>query len=288
MTFRSVFILISFIVIFFLVHYQLDNITLPQLIKSYWGFFFIGILAAIIANTTGAGGGIVFLPAFITLGLTPTQALATSFAIQCFGMSAGSIAWLKHTYTQPELAKNFGLVLLLSSLASIFGLLITQWCEIPSYIDIQKLFGIFSLIISILIFLKLSLLQASHSTRALNLTPLLLILITLIAFIGGIITAWLSIGVGEILAVLLIMVGFRVHFSIAIAVCVSAITVLFGTIFHIFESKNIAISILIFAAPGALLGGSISKYLATLINSKALKIIIAIWIFFSGLIYLVK
>ena len=37
----------------------------------------------------------------------------------------------------------------------------------------------------------------------------------LIGFIGGAITAWLSVGVGELVAVYLIMRGFNVTFAIA-------------------------------------------------------------------------
>ena len=63
-------------------------------ISSLIHYFFIGIFAAVVANSTGAGGGIVFIPAFMKLGMSATESLATSIAIQCFGMTSGALAWI--------------------------------------------------------------------------------------------------------------------------------------------------------------------------------------------------
>ena len=65
-----------------------------QLASDFFGFFFLGIGGAIAANSTGAGGGVVFVPSFDALGMAIDEVIATSFAIQCFGMSVGSISWL--------------------------------------------------------------------------------------------------------------------------------------------------------------------------------------------------
>ena len=59
-------------------------------------FLPLGMLGAIFANGTGAGGGAVFVPVFHIFGFSNAQIIATSFTIQCFGMVAGSVAWLKH------------------------------------------------------------------------------------------------------------------------------------------------------------------------------------------------
>ena len=59
-------------------------------------FVLLGVVGAIFANATGAGGGVIFVPIFNQLNLASTEIVATSFAIQCFGMVAGSIAWRDH------------------------------------------------------------------------------------------------------------------------------------------------------------------------------------------------
>ncbi len=71
----------------------IDTSTLPSL----WVMPIVGILGAIIANASGTGGGVVFIPVFsllsadASLGLTSTGILAASFLIQSFGMSMGSL-----------------------------------------------------------------------------------------------------------------------------------------------------------------------------------------------------
>jgi len=46
---------------------------------DYVLFSFLGLLGAIFANTTGAGGGVVFIPMFNQLNFTESQSIATSF-----------------------------------------------------------------------------------------------------------------------------------------------------------------------------------------------------------------
>ena len=63
------------------------------LIQDYLHYIFLGITGAIFANSTGAGGGVIFIPVFNSLNLTSEQSISTSFAIQCFGMTTGAVAW---------------------------------------------------------------------------------------------------------------------------------------------------------------------------------------------------
>ncbi|WP_259366763.1 sulfite exporter TauE/SafE family protein [Colwellia sp. BRX8-7] len=69
-------------------------------IREYGVFSFIGLLGGIFANSTGAGGGVVFIPLFNQLNFTEQQSIATSFAIQCFGMTAGAFTWWFHYHSK--------------------------------------------------------------------------------------------------------------------------------------------------------------------------------------------
>ena len=71
-----------------------------RLFVQYAGFTFLGILGAVFANATGAGGGVVFVPFFNQMGLSPSATVATSFAIQCFGMTAGAVTWWRFHLAQ--------------------------------------------------------------------------------------------------------------------------------------------------------------------------------------------
>ena len=81
--------------------------NLQQLLNEFSGFMLLGITGAIAANSTGAGGGIVFVPSFQALGMEVPQVVATSFAIQCFGMTVGSISWLIFFHNKSSGVINF-------------------------------------------------------------------------------------------------------------------------------------------------------------------------------------
>lgn len=91
-------------------------------------------------------------------------------------------------------------------------------------------------------------------------------------------TAWLSVGVGEIIAVVMILLGFNALQSVAVAVCVSAVTVWAGISYHVFVDANIRWDILVFAGPAALVGGVLARYLANFLGPLRLKLFMAFWI----------
>ena len=262
-----------------------------SLFTNYAYFFLIGLVAAIVANSTGAGGGIVFLPAFMSLGLSPTEALATSFAIQCFGMTSGSISWLNQR--QHEIAthkkqwEHFPSLLFIAFITTLIGLFFVQWNGIAPPIDIHKLFSIFSLIVALIIFYRSFFVNTQCEGRVGAISYKEYAIMIGFCLIGGAITAWISIGIGEILAVVLIILGFRVHMAIALAVCISSLTVLSAVPYHVIITQSIDVNILFFAAPGAIIGGAIAKKFATTIGIKPLKIFMASWIAISAIIYLI-
>ena len=261
---------------------------LPDLIRSHGHFFFIGLLAAIIANATGAGGGIVFFPAFITLGLTTEQALATSLAIQCFGMTAGSLGWLRIRYTelsgyQPQW-RPLKRILAIALLPNIAGLWLAQWWLPNPSFSVHIFFSLFSLAVGIAILLRRQ--KETLHGRWQPLTSLENTILIVSAFFGGIVTAWLSIGIGEVLAVVLIFMGFRTNMAIAAAVIISALTVVLAMPYHIAYSQALQVNVLMFAAPGAVIGGTVASVLAVKLGAAKLKVAMASWIIFSAIAYL--
>jgi len=110
--------------------------------------------------------------------------------------------------------------------------------------------------------------------------------LALACVIGGGITAWLSVGVGEILAIYLIFLGFRVNLAVACAVCVTAATVIVAMPYHLMITQAVNLNVLVYAAPGALIGGAFAKQLALLLGARRLKLMISTWIILSALVYL--
>lgn len=259
---------------------------------SYWPFSLIAILAAVAANATGAGGGVVFVPAFTLFKLDPTSVIATSFAIQCFGMTAGTLSWRRHSRRR-DTAEHWSAYgsypdwCLRFTLPAIVGVLLSQYAtpfQILNHTElvfkgVSILFGL-----TILVLAGRSLQQkadtASPCTRQIQLAKQIALPAGLV---GGFITGLISIGIGEVIAVLLIILRFPVTMAIGIAVTASACCVLVGVQHYLWFTPSVNMNVLFFAAPAAAFGGTIAKYLANSLPVSYLKLLIGAWILLSAL-----
>ncbi len=254
------------------------------LVADYGHFSLLGLLGAVVANSTGAGGGIVFIPAFGQLGLTPGQAVASSFGIQCFGMTAGALAW-RHYARCDEAGAHQGIWLPLKTavLSTLVGTLpgILLGRALPAPAELHTLFGLFSVTLGAVILL-LSFRPASERPRQ-RLNRQWSAALAVLGLVGGVITAWLSVGVGELLVILLILLRCHSAMAVAAGVMVSAVTVWFSTGLNLLEGAPIVWPIVLFAGPAAVIGGVLARRLATLMSPVQLKRFFACWILFVGL-----
>jgi uncharacterized membrane protein YfcA len=263
------------------------------IIQEYGGFVFLGLLGAIFANATGAGGGVVFVPFFNQMDFSVTTSVATSFAIQCCGMTAGAVTWWafykqkKYRYhSEYQQWQPLNKVLLLTVPPSLFGLWVIQinpqlFAYFSDPTTLHTGFALFSIGLALAIFATVFLMREQNFNTQLSKQDF--IVLPSLALIGGGITAWLSIGVGELLAVYLIIRRFNVTFAIAAAVILSALTVLGGVIFHLLITQAIYWSVVIFAGAGAIIGGILAKKLVLYFSAKNLKLFFAGWIFILGI-----
>lgn len=258
--------------------------TLVEL-SEYIYFTFLGIVGAIFANSTGAGGGVVFIPMFSQLNFTEQQAVATSFAIQCFGMTAGSVTWWLHykkEKTELRLWQHFKAIIIVTALASIIGLKSVLYFNINPPATLHISFSWFSLLLGFFIIVVIYLRQP-HRERS------QLVLVDYIAMIsigvfGGAITGWLSVGVGELLVIYLLLRHFDMSMAVSAAVIVSAITVWVGISQF---SNEVYWQVVLFAGPGAVLGGIFAKTLVTHLSATKLKLFFAFWLLVSGTVALI-
>lgn len=257
---------------------------------SYWYFFLLALFGAIVANSTGAGGGVVFVPAFTMLGLSAESIVATSFAIQCFGMTAGTIAWYRHARQQQIsevlVWESYTPFILWFSIPSIIGVVIGQSLLDPGSPDeVKGLFKLFSIVFAFSILLTTAyLVKVQHRM----LPPILAgyafkALFVIVGLIGGMITAWLSIGVGELVAVLLILMRYPVRMAVGVAVSVSAVSVWVGVQKYLWVEPTIDTAVLLFAGPAAAVGGTLAKRVIAWFTPVQLKLFIAVWILISAL-----
>ena len=263
------------------------------LLQQYGGFTFLGLLGAIFANATGAGGGVVFVPFFNQLDFSVVTSVATSFAIQSCGMTAGAITWWAFykqvkTSKQPDSAhwQPLSRVLLLTVPFSVLGLWIVQanpqfFASFSDPTSLHTGFGVFSIILALVILGTAFFLKNLDIKTYLSLSNYMVL--PALALIGGGITAWLSIGVGEIVAVYLIIFRFSVTFAIAAAVILSAITVWAAMIYHLLITQAIYWPVVLFAGAGAIVGGILAKQLVLFFSARNLKLFFAGWIFILGI-----
>ncbi len=256
-----------------------------ELIQDYGIFFALGLVGALVANSTGAGGGVIFIPFFAAIGFTSIEAVGTSMAIQCFGMTAGATAWLKTIQKSPQaFACKISVVrkmLIISGPATIVGVLSGQYLIPLPDIEISDIFRYFSISFGVILFAytwknRLLIVEDTHNLKCSG-----WIAITLCCIIGGVVTSWISVGVGEGVALLLFFLGFSPLLAVAIGVYTSAISVLCGVIHHLLLG-SVSFEVLLFAGQAALIGGYVARHITAKLGSFYLKLFFALWIFISG------
>ncbi|MEY3016872.1 MAG: hypothetical protein RL336_7 [Pseudomonadota bacterium] len=257
-----------------------------QWLQQYLPFTGLGLMGAIFANSTGAGGGVVFIPAFNWLGFSDAQSVGTSFAIQCFGMTAGSFAWLRFAKSDQHTQQQwqcFPTVTLLCGMFSVLGLVAVNTLGIQSPADLKSFFAVFSLLLGGALLFSVIRLDGNQTRAQLELSDKGIIV--LIGALGGMVTGWLSVGVGEILALYLLLRGYSATMSVAAAVCVSAISVWSGIAFHTMQ-HHVVWDVIIFAGPAAVVGGTLAKRLAVWLPARQLKLFFSCWVLLMGVVSL--
>lgn len=253
----------------------------------YPGFLtFIGVCAALIANSTAAGGGVLFVPVFSYLELSTSVVVGTSILIQCFGMSAGAIKWTIRLKERQVASKEY--------VENIKKLLFPVLIGVASGVYLKDIFSlnleIFFSTLS-LIFASLLLLQTwmysnerliiSFSKRAEY------IIISFCAFVGGVLTPFISLGVGELVAIAMMILGRNIFISVGTGVTLASVSLLFSMP-SIISSGNFDLEILLFAAPGAVIGGVLAYRITEYLGPTRLKVFFSMYVFLVSILMLLK
>ena len=251
---------------------------------DYVLFTLVGILGAIFANTTGAGGGVIFIPMFNHLDFTESQSIATSFSIQCFGMTAGGVTWWHHyknEKTELRLWQGFKRIIFVTAIASIIGIWLVYGYQLSPPASLHQSFSWFSVVLGVFILGTVYLLKPQRERSQITVFDWFALIV--IGLLGGTLTAWLSVGVGELLAIYLIVRRFDINMAVAAAVIVSALTVWSAIWQHTLINFQVYWQVLLFAGPSALLGGVLAKGIVSRLSASRLKLFFAFWLLAIGL-----
>ena len=266
----------------------------PALLRDVWFLPGIGVIGAIIANTSGTGGGVVFVPVFNALrewrvmDLQPLQIVGVSMAIQSFGMTMGALRWTDRLFHQPPpeplhaavSQRDFFIVVGAVLALSMPVMLLTQRATAFDQQAVLMAYKAFSIL------LGLSLIATTWTVnreRAENtrLAKSDLAVLLLLAIPGGAITALFSVGIGELVALYLFIRHYPVLLCTGAACLISSVSVIAGSVWHV-EAGTIAWEVVLLAAPGAMLGGFLARSIALWLGARRLKTLDGAWIVLSA------
>ena len=272
----------------------------PALLAKIGYFPLIGVLGAIIANTSGTGGGVVFVPVFNLLreggiyAITPAQVVAASFLIQCFGMSMGALRWTArvHEHRGAELEdrgtdvrpRDYWTVIGAVAVLSLPTMLLTQRFGQFDQHQVLLAFKSFSILLGSVLIASAWFVNRNVPERT-GLARIDLIILILAAIPGGFITALFSVGIGEFVALYLFIRHYPILMATGTACVLSALHVLSGAVWHI-EVGHVPWEVVVLAAPGAALGGFLARPIALWLGALRLKTLDGFWIIGSSLFLL--
>lgn len=238
--------------------------TPMTLLLESWPIIIIAFFSAAIANATAVGGGFIFLPLFAFFyDLSAIQSLKLALSTQAFGMTSGALSWPRKLIIWPYFS--------FACIASSFGMVLGTFFWMPSNGLIHEIFAYASIAIGIVLLVEANQ-KENNRTESLALeTRRQFIGFFLVCLLGGLITAWISIGIGEVVAMwLLFQARHNIASSVATGVAVLAYCSVLGFIFHNFIG-GIAWHYLIFTSVGVILGGRVGAKLGTRISTPKLR-----------------
>ena len=265
------------------------------LLGKLWFLPGVGIVGAIIANTSGTGGGVVFIPVFNALrelgvmSLPPLMVVGVSMGIQSFGMTMGSLRWTDRLLHQPAPGplearvpiKDFATVVLAVLALSLPAMLATQRLTAFDQQDVLYAYKGFSIALGCALIAATWTFNAARPERV-RLERIDLIVLTAVAIPGGMITALFSVGMGEIVALYLFIRHYPVLLCTGAACVISAVSCLAGVVWHI-DAGTIQWEVVLLAGPAAALGGFLARPIALWLGPKRLKTLDGSWIVLSAL-----
>lgn len=267
------------------------------LLRQLWYFPGIGVLGATIANTSGTGGGVVFVPVFHilringVLDVAPIQVTAASFFIQCFGMTMGAARWSQRVLDHGSAGvdehgvsvrpRDYLTVILCVLAISLPVMLATQRLVHIDSRTVLLAFKTFSILFGSVLIISSWTVNRNLPERR-TLAKFDIVVLMVLAIPGGFVTSFFSVGVGELVALYLYTRHYPILMATGTACVISSVSVLSGVIWHI-DAGTMPWEVALLAAPGALLGGFLARPIALWLGSLRLKTLDGTWIVLSSL-----
>lgn len=249
-----------------------------ELAARNWELIFVGVIGAVIGNITAIGGGLVFIPVLMfAYNVDPVSALKLAFVTQAVGMTSGASGWLRRGEVPLRLLRWTVPTL-------IIGALISTFLIKPSPMLVKGLFGPITITAGIL-----TLLTLDREGGLLDLPRRANWPLAGMSLFGGLVTGWVAIGEGEIIAAFCMLVyGLKATRALGLGVVLLSINSIFLALMHSFFIGGVPWDMAIFTMLGVLWGGRLGPYLAQWISLHTAKKIFATIAILDGLLIMLQ
>lgn len=226
-----------------------------------WPLILIGIAGAIIGNMTAIGGGLVFMPVLMFVyHVDPVSSLKLAFVTQAVGMSSGAVGWLQRKEVPVELLRW-------TVPALAIGIAVSLLFVHPQPLVVKGLFGMVSILVGLL-----TIITINRNGRFDTLPGSALVPVFIFALLGGVLTSWVAIGAGEIIAAFcMIAYGMNANRAIGLGVVLLAINSLLLAVLHSVHFGGVPWEMALFTMLGALWGGRLGPFIARWAPVRTLK-----------------
>ncbi len=241
----------------------------PGELYGAWFMPFLGIAAATIAMSTPAGGGVVFFPTMVLLGVPPYQAVAFSVGAQSVGMGIfGTFNWIKRDRAAilPAAVVATALMGGAATLLSLFVFPIAQARPL------QLTFSAFGLGLAIYIFYGLRH-GLDKETARFQLGPWMVVALAVVALLGGLLVGYIGVGIDALLFLLLTLF-FKIdsHEATVTSILAMGLTAMVPFAAHLFVLRDVPIYLWLMVLPGILLGARIGPWLNQTLGRRRILI----------------
>ena len=247
---------------------------------EYWYMFPVAVVVAVLANSSGFSGGVLFQPIYNLLLNIPIQtAVATGIATETIGMTSGALRYIY--YKMVELPVGFTMVML-----TIPGVVLGNHALLVINGDLLKLvLGFIIIFIASMQFINA--LRKFYGVKE-NIPVEDIYPFMWIPPVGGFFSAATGTGVCEISQPFLERgLNVQTKRANATAILVEALADWVITILNL-QAGLIMWELWIFTGSGVLIGGQLGPYFARFLPVRFIKIVFSISVIIIGIFYIYK
>jgi uncharacterized membrane protein YfcA len=231
--------------------------------QRHWPLALVGFAGAVLGNATAVGGGLVFVPVMMLVyGLDPVRSLQLALVSQAVGMTSGAFGWLSRRAVPLELLPVAVPALLVGSTLST---LVVR----PNPLLVKGMFGPASVFVGLVVLYLLD----RHPVGVAGVPRRAWPALAAVALVGGVLTGWVAIGEGEVVAAFLMLAyGLSAERGIGLGTVLLSINSIFLAVLHAFIVGGVPWEMAAFTMLGCAFGGRMGPFLTQWVPPRRLKV----------------